>query len=89
MKPNFESAVRWRQWSVGIVIALFLALVGLIRFNLVKFSFVIQLGCLVLLLSLGLNIYVIRIRSKPGWSPGMADGLLIAGLVLVFIGAFF
>lgn len=89
---NLDSAIHWRQYSVGIILALFIAIFSLTQFNLLPFSSVIGFGCLVLLISLGWNIYVMKLaqnRSKPGWNNEIADGLLITGLIFVFIGAFF
>jgi hypothetical protein len=89
---NLESAIHWRQWSVGIVLVLFIALFSLTQFGLLAYSSVIIAGCVVLLLSLLWNIYVLKLaqsRSKPGWNSEIADGLLITGLILVFFGAFF
>jgi hypothetical protein len=83
--------IRWRISSAGIIAAIFLAVVGLSEFNLLQFTFMIQLGCLVLLVSLGINFYILKVinPSKLGWSHEIADGLLIFGLVFVFFGAFF
>ena len=89
---NLESAIHWRQYSVGIVLALFIALFSLTQFGLFKFSSSIGVGCVILFLSLGWNVYVMKLaqsRSKPGWNHEIADGLLITGLILVFVGAFF
>jgi hypothetical protein len=88
---NYEPMIRWRQSSVGIMMAVFLAVVGLVEFNLLKFTFCIQLGCLVLLVSLGINLYILKVisPSKLGMSHEVADGLLITGLVLIFVGVFF
>jgi hypothetical protein len=89
---NLESASHWRQYSVGIVLALFIALFALTQFHLMQFSFSIGLGCLVLFLALVWNIYLVKLaqsRTEPGWHHQFADGLMIAGLVLVFIGTFF
>jgi|GEM_PF-3504138 len=89
---NLDSAIHWRQYSIGIVLALFIALFSLTQFNLLPFSGVIGFGCGLLLISLGWNIYVLKLaqnRSKPGWNSEIADGLLITGLIFVFIGAFF
>ena len=55
--------IRWRQSSVGIITAVFLAVVGLVEFNLLPFTFILQLGCLVLLVSLGLNFTILKIIS--------------------------
>jgi len=83
--------IRWRQSSVGLITAVFLAVVGLVEFNLLRFTFIIQLGCLVLLVSLGINLYILKVisPSKLGFSHEVADGLLIVGLALIFVGAFF
>ncbi len=83
--------IRWRQSSVGIITAVFLAVVGLVEFNLLPFTFILQLGCLVLLVSLGLNFTILKIisPSKLGWNPEVADGLFIVGLGMIFFGAFF
>lgn len=89
---DIESAIHWRQYSVGIVLALFIALFSLTQFNLLRFSFTIGMGCLVLFFSLAWDIYVMKLaqsRSKPGMHHQIADGLLITGLLLVFIGTFF
>ncbi len=89
---NLESAIHWRQYSVGIVLAIFIALFSLTQFGLLPFSSALGLGCVVLFLSLAWNIYVMKLaqaRSKPGPHNEIADGLLIMGLILVFIGAFF
>lgn len=90
--PDLESAIHWRPWSVAIVLAIFLAVFSLTEFNLLQWSFSIELGCAVLFVSAGWNIYVLlRARSggKPGLNPEIADGLLLVGLILVFLGAFF
>jgi len=83
--------IRWRQSAIGIATALFLAVVGLVEFNLLSFTFILQLGCLVLLVSLGVNLYILKVLSpsKLGSSHQVADGLFIVGLIMVFIGAFF
>ena len=83
--------IRWRQSAIGITTAIFLAVVGLVEFNLLRFTFVLQLGCLVLLVSLGLNFTILKIisPSKLGWNPEVADGLFIVGLLMIFAGAFF
>ncbi len=90
--PNFEKAVRWRPWSVAVILAVFLSVFALVRFSLLSFSFPIGLGCAVLCLPLGWNIAALR-RAPSGERPGrndvIADGLLAVGLALVFIGAFF
>ena len=90
--PNLDSAIHWRQYSIGIVMALFIALFSLTQFGLFQFSSTIGFGCVVLFLSLAWNIYVMKLvqnRSKPGWNHEIADGLLITGLIVVFIGGFF
>jgi hypothetical protein len=89
---NLESAVHWRQYSVAIILALYIALFALTQFHLLRFSFSLGLGCLVLFLSLAWNVYVMKrdqTRPEPGWHHQFADGLMIAGLALVFFGTFF
>ena len=89
---NFETATHWRQYSVGIILALFIALFALAQFHLLRFSFSLELGCLVLFLAMIWNIYLMKLAqtsSEPGLHHQFADGLMIAGLVLVFIGTFF
>ena len=89
---NLDSAIHWRQYSVGIILAIFIALFSLTQFGLLTFTAGTGFGCGVLFLSLGWNIYVMKLaqyRSKPGWNNEIADGLLITGLIFVFIGAFF
>jgi hypothetical protein len=89
---NIDSAIHWRHYSVGIVLALFIALFALVQFSLLRFSLSIGIGCVVLFLSLAWNIHVMKLdhsRSKPGWHCEIADGLMISGLILVFIGTFF
>jgi hypothetical protein len=89
---NLESATHWRQYSVGIVLALFISFFALHQFHLLRYSFSLALGCMVLFLALVWNIYLMKLaqsRSEPGWHHQFADGLMIAGLLLVFIGTFF
>jgi hypothetical protein len=89
---NLESAIHWRQWTVAIVLALFIAVFSLSQFHMLQISFFIELGCLVLLVSAGWNVFLMilaRNRRKPGWNGEIADGLLITGLIMVFFGAFF
>ena len=89
---NIDSAIHWRQYSVGIVLALFIALFSLTQFGLFQFSSTIGFGCVILFLSLIWNIYVMKLaqnRSRPGFNHEIADGLLITGLIVVFIGGFF
>ena len=77
---------------MAIVLAIFIALFSLAQFDLLPFTGVIGFGCAVLSFSLGWNIYVLKLaqnRKNPGWNPEIADGLLITGLIFVFIGAFF
>ena len=87
---DLESSIHWRQWSVGIILLLHLALIALVRFHLVLITYWIAGGSAGLILSLGLNIYLLLSSppSKTPWGPAWADGLLIAGLVLL-LGAFF
>jgi hypothetical protein len=82
--------IRWRQSAVGIITAVFLAVVGLVEFNLLSLTFTVELGCLVLLVALGINLYILKVisPSKLGFSHQVADGLFIAGLLLVFMGVF-
>lgn len=90
--PNLESAVRWRPWSIAIVLAIFISLYALNQFSIFSINNITWLGCGVLTLSVAWNIYVIKLvqtRPKLGWHGQMADGLLLAGLMLVFFGAFF
>ena len=89
---NLDSAIHWRQYSVGIILAIFIALFSLTQFGLLLFSSGTGFGCAILFLSLGWNIYVMKlaqIRSKPGRNGEIADGLLITGLIVVFLGTFF
>ena len=89
---NLESAIHWRPWSVAIVLAIFIAVFSLIQFHLLQWSFALELGCLVSLVSGGWNTYVILLARKgkdAGMNGEIADGLLITGLILVFWGAFF
>jgi hypothetical protein len=89
---DLESSIHWRPWSVAIVLALFIAVFSLTQFNLLQWSFSIELGCAVLFTSVGWNIYVLiqaQSGKKPGWNPEIADGLLLVGLILIFLGAFF
>lgn len=90
--PDLESSIHWRPWSVAIVLALFIAVFALNQFNLLPLSFTLELGCAVLLASAGWNSFVILLAraGKKSDTHGMiADGLLLAGLFFVFIGAFF
>ena len=89
---DIESTIHWRQYSVGIVLALFITLFALAQFNLLRLTMSTGLGCAVLFLSLAWDIYVMKLaqsRSEPGLHHKIADGLLITGLVLVFMGTFF
>ncbi len=89
---NFESTIHWRQYSSGIILAIFIAVFALGQFHLLQVTFSILLGCSVLATSLVWNIYVMkRAHSMKGLilHPQIADGLLLAGLILVFIGGFF
>lgn len=77
---------------MAIVLAIFIAVFSLTQFNLLQWSFSLELGCAVLALSVGWNSYILlRVRSgrKLGWNGEIADGLIITGLIMVFIGAFF
>ncbi len=90
--PDLESSIHWRPWSVAIVLAILITVFALGQFNLLELSFSIQLGCAVLLASAGWNVYVIvraRLDKKAGVNGAVADGLLLAGLFLVLIGAYF
>lgn len=90
--PDIESAVKWRPWSVAVILAVFLSVFTLVRFGLLSFSFPIGLGCAVLCLPLGWNIAALRkgpSGERPGRNDFITDGLLVVGLALVFIGAFF
>jgi hypothetical protein len=89
---NLESTVHWRQYSVGILLALFIALFTLTQFHLLRYCFSLGLGCAVLFLALVWNIYVMKLDQSqlgPGLHHQFADGLMIAGLALVFFGTFF
>jgi hypothetical protein len=89
---NLEAAVRWRPWSIAIVLAIFISLFALNQFGLLSVNNTTWTGCGVLALSVSWNIYVMKLaqsRSKLGWHGQMADGLLLTGLILVFFGAFF
>ncbi len=89
---HFESAVRWRPWSIAIVLAIFISLYTLNQFGLFLINNTTWIGCGVLALAVAWNIYMIKLarsRSKVGWNGEIADGLLITGLILVFFGAFF
>ena len=89
---DLESAVRWRPWSIGIVLALFISLYALNQFGLLLITNTTWIGCGVLALSMAWNIYVMKLAkscSNPGRNHEIADGLLITGLILVFIGSFF
>ncbi len=89
---DLESTIHWRQYSVGIVLALYIALFALTQFDLFRITFATGLGCAVLFLSLSWDIYVMKLtrdREKVGKNGTIADGLLMAGLMLVFLGAFF
>ncbi len=89
---NLESAVRWRPWSIAIVLAIFISLFALGQFGLLLINTTTWLGCGVLALAVAWNIYVMKLaqsRSKLGPHGQVADGLLLTGLILVFFGAFF
>ena len=89
---HVESIIHWRQWSVAIVLALFIALFSLIQFDLMAFSTSLAIGCVFLALSMGWNIYVMVLahsRRKLGRHAEIADGLLITGFIFIFFGAFF
>jgi len=89
---NIESIIHWRQWSVAIVLALFIALFSLTQFSLLAFSTSIGMGCFFLAFSLGWNIHVMilaRSHSRLGRHGEVADGLLLLGLIFIFLGAFF
>ena len=86
---QLESVIHWRQLSVAIVLALFIALFSLTQFNLLAFTFLVGAGCAVLGLSLAWNIYVMLLAgtdSKQGHHGEIADGMLITGLIFVFLG---
>lgn len=89
---NFENTIHWRQYSVGIILAIFIAVFALAQFQLLQIVFSILLGCSVLATSLAWNIYVIK-RAHSGKDlslhPQIADGLLLTGLILIFVGVFF
>jgi hypothetical protein len=89
---TIESVSHWRLWAVGIVLALLISLFALNQFHLLGFTPTLVLGCLVLFLSMIWNGYVIKLNqggAEPGWQGGLADGLLLAGLMLVFFSVFF
>jgi hypothetical protein len=89
---DLESKVRWRPWSIAIVLAIFISLYALNQFGILSINETTWLGCGVLALSAGWNVYVVKLarsRSKLGWNGEIADGLLLTGLILVFFGAFF
>ncbi len=89
---NIDSVIHWRQWSVGIILALLIALFSLNQFNFLPLTPALEAGCAVLFLALVWNGYVVKLAhsdSKPGWNTEIADGLLLTGVILVFIGAFF
>jgi hypothetical protein len=89
---QLDSAVRWRPWSIAVVLAIFISLYALGQFNLFSPGAATWAGCGLLALSGAWNVHVLlraRSRSKPGRHPEIADGLLLAGLILVFFGAFF
>ena len=89
---NLDSSIHWRQYSVAIVLAIFIAVFALAQFQLLQVVFSILLGCSVLATSLAWNVYVIKRAHSGkdlGFHPQIADGLLITGLILVFIGGFF
>jgi hypothetical protein len=89
---DLDSAIRWRPWSVAIVLVLFISLFALAQFNYLVWTFPVKLACAVLFLSMGWNIYILvlaRLGRKPGWDSTIADGLLLAGLILLFWGVFF
>jgi hypothetical protein len=69
-----------------------ISLFALNQFNLLRFSPALVAGCAVLFLSLvwnGIFLKLAHSESKPGWNGEIADGLLMAGMLLVFFGAFF
>ncbi len=89
---DLEAAVRWRPWSIAIVLAIFISLYALNQFGLFSINNTTWFGCGALTLSVVWNIYVIKLarsRSKLGWNGEIADGLLLTGLIIVFFGAFF
>jgi hypothetical protein len=89
---DLESTVRWRPWSIAIVLAIFISLYALNQFGIFSINNTTWLGCGVLTLSVAWNIYVIKLaqsRSKLSGHGQVADGLLMTGLILVFFGAFF
>ena len=89
---NIESAIHWRPWSACVVMVLLIALFALNQFNFLQFTTTIASGCVLLGLSLGWNLYVLllaRSRKKLGWNGEIADGLLLSGMVFVFLGVFF
>ena len=89
---HLESAVRWRPWSIAIVLAIFISLFALNQFGIFSINNTTWAGCGILGLSVAWNIYAIKLsqtRPSLGWNGQMADGLLLTGLILVFFGAFF
>jgi hypothetical protein len=89
---NLEAVVRWRPWSIAIVLAIFISLFALDQFGLLSINNATWTGSAVLALSAAWNIYVLKLaqtRSKLGPHGQIADGLLLTGLIIVFFGAFF
>jgi hypothetical protein len=89
---NIESSIHWRPLSAGIVMVLLIALFALNQFNFLQFTSTVLTGCVFLSLSLFWNVYVLllaRSEKKLGWNGEIADGLLLAGMVFVFLGVFF